>query len=50
MRLVEIATEPEAIERILASDPDAAAAGSRAPPARRSARSPAPGQLAFGFD
>ncbi len=50
MRLVEIATEHEAIERILASDPDAAAAGSRAPPARGPGRSPAPGQLAFRFD
>ncbi len=50
MRLVEIATEPEPIERILASDPDAAAAGSRAPPVRRSGRSLAPGQLAFRFD
>ena len=49
MRLVEIATEPDAIERVLASEPDAAAAA-RAPP-RPSARTACvTGQLALRFD
>ena len=50
MRLVEIATEQDAIERILASDPMPLPRGPGRLLPDGPARSRAPGQLAFGFD